>query len=170
MPPPSSSSAPYPRCESPLPIRLRQPGLSAPHRAQAARSRLYPGDALVGSLQNYPSAAYPIIAGLSATLGVAVEPLYLAIWIALRLWIVAALMLIAARFVPDYWGRVFVALVAATTGWAVVHTHRQRTHRGGALRTPSLPSPSNSPLWPHGSIGERRRPASCWRARSILTP
>lgn len=83
---------------------------------------LYPGDALVESLQNYPSAAYPIIAGLSATLGVAVEPLYLAIWIALRLWIVAALMLIAARFVPDYWGRVFVALVAATTGWAVVRT------------------------------------------------
>lgn len=84
--------------------------------------RLYPGDALVESLQNYPSAAYPIIAGLARSLSVGVEPLYLALWLIERVWIVTILMVIAARLVPDYWGRVFVTLVAATTGWAVVRT------------------------------------------------
>lgn len=83
---------------------------------------LYPGDALVESLRNYPSAAYPIIAWLSRTSGIGIEPLYLAIWVALRITIVGLLFILAARFVPDYWGRVFVALAAATTGWSLTRT------------------------------------------------
>ena len=83
---------------------------------------LYPGDALVDSLRNYPSAAYPAIAWLATSLGVGVEPLYLALWLIERLWLVSMFMLIAARFVADYRGRVFVTLVASTTGWALLTT------------------------------------------------
>ncbi len=83
-------------------------------------SDLYPDDALVDSLCNYPSAAYPAIAWLAKALGARVEPLYLVLWLIERVWLVGMFMLIAARFVADYRGRVFVTLVASTTGWALL--------------------------------------------------
>ena len=83
---------------------------------------LYPGDALVDSLRNYPSVAYPAVAWLAKALGVGVQPLYFALWLVERVCLVGMFLLIAARFVAGYWGRVFVTLVVSTTGWALLTT------------------------------------------------
>ena len=83
---------------------------------------LFPGDALVESLRNYPTLVYPTIAWLSGTLGVALEPLYLALWLLERVLMVGLFMLIAARFVENFYGRVFVTLVACTSHWAILQT------------------------------------------------
>ncbi|MGD9497821.1 MAG: DUF6798 domain-containing protein, partial [Armatimonadota bacterium] len=109
---------------------------------------LYPDDPLVASLRNYPSAAYPALAWLSRSLGIGVERLYLSVWLIERVWLVAMLMILAARFVPDLWGRVFVTLAASTTQWAVGRTliggehiftqHLTHTDLAFALQLPAL--------------------------------
>lgn len=60
--------------------------------------------------------------GAGRTLGVEVEHLYFAPWCLKRLWLVGMFMVIAARFVADFRGRVFITLAVSTTGWARVRT------------------------------------------------
>lgn len=89
---------------------------------QLMEPELYPEDALVHSLRNYPSAIYPAIAWTASTLGIDIEPLYFALWVIVRLSLVALIMLISARFVNDFRGQVFVTLAACTTQWAIRRT------------------------------------------------
>ena len=85
---------------------------------RAVNPTLYPGDPLVDSLQNYYSVLFPMITALWQTLGISLETLYLILYVALRIWIVAAFFLIAAKLTPAYWAQVFVTLCAMTAHWA----------------------------------------------------
>ncbi len=89
---------------------------------QLIEPELFPEDALVDSLRNYPSAAYPAIAWTASAFDVEVEALYLVLWAGVRLSLVALIMLIASRFVHDFPGLVFVTLAACTTQWAIRRT------------------------------------------------
>lgn len=86
---------------------------------QLMAPELFPGDPLVESLRNYPSAAYPAIAWIASTFGMEVEALFFALWALIRITLVALMMLIAARLVNGFPGIIFVTLAAATSQWAI---------------------------------------------------
>ncbi|MFP4250249.1 MAG: hypothetical protein ACLFU7_11360 [Armatimonadota bacterium] len=89
---------------------------------KAIEPGLYPDDALVESLENYPSVAYPALARIAETLNIGVEPLYFSVWALQRVALVALFMAIASRSVDGLPGRVFVTLVACTSHWAIMPT------------------------------------------------
>lgn len=93
-----------------------------PKVLQLMNPDLFRNDALVHSLRNYPSAAYPAIAWLTETLGAELETVYFALWAFQRVALVGLVMLLASRFVEGFSGRVFVTLVACTAQWAVRRT------------------------------------------------